>query len=153
RQQVTHRSIEGSAVTGVVSGLLGAIGQAGGLVLSKLALRTGLDPLSATVVRVTSATLAVWVMATALGQAPRALRALADLRGTLFMAGGAFSGPFLGVTLSLVAVAHIEAGIAASITAVFPLIAILISARFHGEHLTRRMLAGALVAVAGVVVL
>src|SRR5262249_46137231 len=39
---------EGSVATGVAMGLLGATGQAGGYVLSKLALRTGIDALPAT---------------------------------------------------------------------------------------------------------
>jgi len=58
-----------------------------------------------------------------------------------------------GVTLSLLALQHIEAGVAASITAFYPVLAILIAARFHGERLTLRIMTGALVAVAGVVVL
>ena len=69
------------------------------------------------------------------------------------MVGGAFFGPFLGVTLSLYALQHIEAGVAASITACYPLPTILISARFHGERITARSLVGALATVVGVVVL
>ena len=41
---------------------------------------------------------------------------------------------------------------AASITAIYPVLTLLLSSRFHGERLTLRTLAGALV-VAGVVVL
>ena len=57
------------------------------------------------------------------------------------------------MTLSLFALEHSEAGVAASITACYPLPTILLSARFHGEPLTARTLFGAGVAVAGVVVL
>ena len=69
------------------------------------------------------------------------------------MAGGACCGPFLGVTLSLVALQRAEAGVVASITACYPVLAIVIASRFHGERLTARILLGALVTVAGVVVL
>ncbi|HEY2954876.1 MAG TPA: EamA family transporter [Candidatus Eisenbacteria bacterium] len=69
------------------------------------------------------------------------------------MVGGAFCGPFLGVTLSLNALEYIQAGVAASITAIYPLLTILISSRFHGERLTARSLGGFVAAVAGVVVL
>jgi drug/metabolite transporter (DMT)-like permease len=69
------------------------------------------------------------------------------------MVGGAFMGPFLGVTLSLTALTFIQAGVAASITAIYPVFALLISARFHGERITARAIVGTLVAVAGVVVL
>jgi drug/metabolite transporter (DMT)-like permease len=145
--------VEGSVAAGVAAGVLGALGQAGGYVLSKVALRTGIDPLSATVLRVGAAAVAVWILGAATGQVARTLAAMSDRRAALFMTGGAFFGPFLGVTLSLTALRYIEAGVAASITAFYPVLTILISSRFHGERLTWRTLLGALVAVGGVVVL
>jgi drug/metabolite transporter (DMT)-like permease len=133
--------------------VLAAIGQAGGYVISGLALRTGLDPLSATVVRIAAAVVGVWALALVQGGAARSFEALRDRRGTLFMVGGAISGPFLGVTLSLTALKFIEAGVAASITAIYPLLTLLLASRFHGERLTLRVLGGTCVAVVGVVVL
>ena len=152
----THRPVadgSGSAAVGVVAGVLAAIGQAGGYVISGLALRTGLDPLSATVVRIAAAVVGVWALALVQGGAARSFEALRDRRGTLFMVGGAISGPFLGVTLSLTALKFIEAGVAASITAIYPLLTLLLASRFHGERLTLRVLGGTCVAVVGVVVL
>jgi drug/metabolite transporter (DMT)-like permease len=154
RAQVTHEHPEGSVAAGILYAVLAALGQAGGYVLSKLALRTGIDPLSATVVRVAVAAVAVWTWSAFTGEAGAAVRAArGDRTGTLFAVGGAFAGPFLGVTLSLLALEFIEAGVAASITAFYPVLTILISMRFHGEKLTPRLLLGALVAVAGVIVL
>lgn len=144
---------EGSVWVGVVSGVLGAVGQAGGYVLSKLAVRTGLDALSATVIRICAAAVGVWIIAAFLRDIPRTFAALRDRRGTLFMLGGSFFGPFLGVTLSLAALKFIQAGVAASIIAFNPILTILLSARFHGERLTWRTLVGAIIAIAGVVVL
>jgi drug/metabolite transporter (DMT)-like permease len=95
----------------------------------------------------------VWLLATFEGAAVRTLAALQDRRSAGFMLAGAVCGPFLGVTLSLAALHWIPAGIAASITAIYPIFAILLAARFHGEPLTGRAIVGALVAVAGVVVL
>lgn len=145
--------VEGSAAVGVVAGVLGALGQAAGYVISKLALRSGLDPLSATVIRIVAAAVGVWVLAAASGRMVRSLEALRDRRGTAFMVAGAISGPFLGVTLSLAALKYIQAGVAASIIAIYPVLTILLSARFHGERITFRTVSGTLVAVAGVVVL
>jgi len=122
-------------------------------VLSKMALRTGIDPLSATVIRVTAAMVAIWIMTAAGREVRETLGALRDRRASAFMAAGAFLGPFMGVTLSLTAIRFIETGVAASITAIYPIFAMLIAARFHGERLTARALLGALLAVAGVVVL
>ena len=153
REHAIPRHVEGSAMVGVLAGLLGASGQAGGYVISKLALRSGLDALSATVIRVMVAAAAIWVLAALRRDLARPLAALRDRRAAGFMVAGAVAGPFLGVTLSLTALALIEAGVAASITAIFPILTILISARFHHEPLTLRLLAGAAIAVAGVVVL
>jgi drug/metabolite transporter (DMT)-like permease len=144
---------EGSVAMGIFAGVLGALGQAGGYVLSKMAIRSGIDPLSATVIRVTSAMVAIWILATAERAVPETLGALRDRRASAFMAAGAFCGPFMGVTLSLVALRYVQAGIASSITAVYPVFTMLIASRVHGERLTWRGIAGALVAVAGVVVL
>ena len=144
---------EGSALAGVIAGLLGALGQAVGYVISKLALRSGLDPLSATMVRVVAAVIGVWGLTAIQRNAAGTLSALRDRAATLFMVGGAFCGPFLGVTLSLYALEHIQAGVAASLTACYPIPTILLSSRFHGERLTAARLAGSIVAVTGVVVL
>jgi drug/metabolite transporter (DMT)-like permease len=143
----------GSMIAGVAFGLLGALGQAGGYVISKLALRSGLDPLSATVVRIAAAAIGIWVIAAFQGDGARSLEALRDRRSGLFLLGAAVCGPFLGVTLSLLALEFVEAGVAASIIAFSPVFTILIAARFHREPLTARKIAGALIAVAGVVVL
>ncbi len=144
---------EGSVAMGILAGVLAALGQAGGYVLSKTALRTGLDPLSATVIRVSSAMVAIWLLAAIERAVPETLGALKDRRAAAFMVGGAFCGPFMGVTLSLAALKYIDAGIASSITAIYPIFTMLIASRFHGEPLTLRAVAGALIAVAGVVVL
>jgi drug/metabolite transporter (DMT)-like permease len=153
REHQNQASIEGSLATGIIAGILGAFGQAGGYVLSKMALRTGIGPLSATVVRIAAAAVVLWVMAALQGETKMTLGALRDRTGALLTAGGAFCGPFLGVTLSLAAVQHVEAGVAASIIAFNPVLTLLISSRFHGERVTLRTMAGALVAVAGVIVL
>src|SRR5262245_21054491 len=153
-----HRRLrpdEGIGITraGVIAGALGAVGQAGGFVLSKFALRTGIDPVSATVVRAAAAVAGIWILALPGGQVRPSLAALADRRGSLLMAGGAFLGPYLGVMLALAALQRIEAGVVASIIAFSPVLAILISSRVHGEPITARILLGALVSVAGVAVL
>lgn len=153
QQRRERAHVEGSVAMGVFAGVLAALGQAGGYVLSKIALAEGLDPLSATVIRITAACAGVWVLATAGGGVKRSLDALRDRVGALFMVGGAVFGPFLGVTLSLAALQYIPAGVAASITAFYPVLTLLISSRFHGERITLRFMGGALVAVAGVVVL
>jgi len=153
RQAREHAHVEGSVAVGIAAGVLGALGQAVGYVLSKVALDTGLDALSATVIRIAAACVGIWLIAGLRSDVARTLAAMRDRRATLFMLGGAAAGPFLGVTLSLVALRHIDAGVAASITAIYPIPTLLLSARFNRESLSWRTFAGAVVAVAGVVVL
>lgn len=155
RERARHGAVEveGSAAAGVAAGILGALGQAGGYVLSKLAIRGGLDPLSATTIRIVAALVGIWAVAAVRGEVGATLSALRDRRATLLMVGGAVCGPFLGVTLSIAALSFIQAGIASSIIATSPILAMLIAARAHGEPLSWRSLAGAVVAVAGVVIL
>lgn len=145
---------EGSVAMGVFAGVLGAIGQAVGFVLSKLALRDGgMDPLGATVIRIGAAFVAIWLLTLLQRAAKETLAPLRDARATLFMAGGALTGPFLGVVFSLAAIQYIDTGVAASIIASYPILAILIGSRMNHEKLTPGYLLGAAIAVAGVVVL
>lgn len=153
RERALHESIHGSVFTGVMAGVVGALGQAVGFVISKLALRDGLDPLPATVIRIVAATVGVWILAAASGDVARTLGALRNRSATLIMSCGAFCGPFLGVTLSLFALKHTAAGIAASITAIYPILTLFMASRFHAERITARILVGAVVSLAGVIVL
>ena len=141
-------------MSGVVSGVLSALGQGVGYVLAKKALVTGIDPLSATVIRATAAVTLLWGWAIATGQAaPTLTAARAKPRALGLAAAGAACGPFLGVVLSLLALNYIAAGVAASITAFYPVIAILIALRLGHDRITRRVWIGAALSVAGVIVL
>src|SRR5690242_1398202 len=78
REHQLHSDLHGSRTLGIVSGVLGALGQAVGYVISKLALRTGIDALSATVIRVIAALAAVVVLMLLQRQLRATLAALAD---------------------------------------------------------------------------
>jgi len=146
-------SVEGSVAVGLLSGGLAALGQGGGFVLSKLALESGIEPLPATVIRITAAAIGMWFLAPLQGGFRRPIAALRDRVAARAMLGGAFFGPFLGVTLSLMALVHTKAAIAASIMACYPIPAVLIASRVHRETLTMRFLVGAVVTIAGIVTL
>lgn len=143
----------GSIAAGITAGVLGALGQAGGLVLSKVALRSGLDPLSATVIRATAGCLGVWALTLVRGAARETLEAVRDGRTLRLVLVGTLAGPLLGVVLSLLAINLIEAGVAASIIAISPIPTMLLARWVHHEPITARSLVGALTAVVGVIVL
>jgi drug/metabolite transporter (DMT)-like permease len=137
---------------GLVLGFLGALGQAGGLVLSKLGMG-GYDAIAATQVRVIAAIAGYTLFVAAVRGWPRVATALRDRRALAFTAVGAFFGPFLGVSLSLFAVRHTVSGVAASIMALQPVLIIPLVVLLHRERVGIGGIAGALVAVAGVALL
>lgn len=153
RRDLRHEAAHGSVAVGVLAGVLGAVSQAVGYVLSKMAMGTGIDALSATVIRLVAALCGVLLIAIVRRDVRRTVAALGNRRAAGFMIAGALFGPFLGVTLSLLALQYITAGAAASITAFYPVFTSLIAWRFHREPLSAGFVAGALVATTGVVVL
>lgn len=139
-------------LTGVLLALGGAFGQGAGLVLSKLGMGS-YPALAATQIRVLAGAAGYVLLFTVLGWWPRIPEALADRRAMLWTSVGAFCGPFLGVTLSLVAVQHIETGVAASLMATTPVLILPVVALSGRERITLGAVAGALLAVAGVALL
>jgi drug/metabolite transporter (DMT)-like permease len=137
---------------GLALGFCGALGQAGGLVLSKLGMG-GYDVVAATQVRVIAAIAGYALLTSAVRGWPRMGEALRDRRGLGFAAVGAFFGPFLGVSLSLFAVRHTVSGVAASIMSLQPVLIIPLVVILHRERVGIGGVAGALVAVAGVALL
>jgi drug/metabolite transporter (DMT)-like permease len=141
-----------ASFAGVALSVGAALGQAGGLVLSKLGMGS-YDPVSATQVRVLAGIGGYALIVLALRRGPRVGEALEDRRGLGFTALGAFFGPFLGVSLSLFAVRHTVAGVAASIMALFPVLIIPLVVLLHRERVGIAGIGGALVAVAGAALL
>jgi drug/metabolite transporter (DMT)-like permease len=154
RAHGTREHVEGSAVVGIVSGVLAALGQGVGYVLAKKALVTGIDPLSATTIRAAAAVVLLWGWAIATGAAASTVAAARAQPRALAAAGaGAVTGGFLGVVLSLLALHYVAAGVAATIIAFYPVIAILIALRLGHDRITPRVWVGAALSVLGVVVL
>lgn len=134
---------------GVLLALGGAAGQAGGLLLSKKGLEGSFPPLSATVIRMVVAAGAIWLLALLRGQAPATIRAVRDRRALVLIAGGALTGPFLGVWNSMIAVQNAPIGIASTLMALSPVMLIPLSRYFFGERVTSRAVLGTLIALAG----
>ncbi len=153
RNHADEDHTEGSPAIGAVCAVAAALCQAGGYTISKFVMRQGLDPLSATVVRVLTGTGIIWLLALIYPASARPFSALRDKVALWTVLSGAVAGPYLGVTLSLVALQYTQAGVAAAIIAFYPVGTIVLGSIFQGEKLTLRMMGGALLAVAGVVVL
>lgn len=140
------------APLGLAFALLGALGQAGGLVLSKIGIG-GYDAAAATQIRIIAGIAGFVVMFTAAGWWPRVAGAMRHPSGMGLAMLGSALGPFIGVTLSLVAVRNAQTGVAATIMAISPIILIPASAIIHNERITWRAVSGAVLAVGGVAML
>jgi drug/metabolite transporter (DMT)-like permease len=152
RPAATGHVITGNLGLGLTLALGGALGQAGGLVLSKHGMH-GMHPIAATQIRMMAAVAGFAVVITAISAWPRVRAALGDRRGISFTALGSVFGPTIGVSLSLAAIAHTQAGIAAALIAtqqVWMVVATLLLGR---ERVGVGGFGGAVLAVAGVILL
>lgn len=137
---------------GVALGLVGAIGQAAGLVASKRAMVGAYPAISATLGRILVAAVVLWLLALARGRVPRVVRAWRDRRALALIAAGAVCGPFIGIWLSLFAVRQAPVGLASAVMAISPILVLAIEAA-RGRHVTGQALAGTMAAVGGVALL
>lgn len=138
---------------GLLLALGGALGQAFGLLLAKQGLAGNFSPLSATLMRMLVATVVIWLVTAVQGKVRRTWQRLHDRRAVLLIAGGALTGPFLGVWMSMVAVQNAPVGIASTLMALPPILLIPLSAWAFGEHVTPRAVGGTVVTLAGAAVL
>ncbi len=140
-----------ASITGVMLGLGGALGQAGGLLLSRQGM-AGYAAVPATQIRMVAGIAGFVIVLVAAGWMRRFAGAVRDGRAMAYTAFGALLGPCLGIALSLYAVSHAKAGIAASLMSLSPILIIpLVLAR--GERVGVAGVIGAALAVGGVVLL
>jgi drug/metabolite transporter (DMT)-like permease len=137
---------------GLLLGFGGALGQAVGLVLSKGGME-GYPAIATAQVRVIAGLAAYLVIFTVAGWWGRVARACRNLPALAHATGGAFFGPFVGVSLSLVAVAHTVSGVAATLMALTPIFVIPIVYLVRGERVGAGGIGGALIAVGGAALL
>lgn len=144
--QLTH------SFSGLLLAFGGAMGQAGGLVLSKLGVQN-YHPVAATQIRIITAIPCFLILVTVLRAWPNIFAALKNKPAMGHITVGAFFGPFIGVSLSLLAVKYTQTGIASTIMALVPVFIILPSVFILKEKITLREVIGAVMAVIGIWVL
>jgi drug/metabolite transporter (DMT)-like permease len=139
---------------GVIFGVLAALGQAVGLVLSKQGMAGDFSPFQANAIRMLAAASFIWVWTLFEGQANATLTALREKPKVLrLLALGALVGPVLGVTSSLLAVQHAEIGVASTLMALPPVIVLPISYFALKEKFGWQAVAGTMLAIMGVAIL
>lgn len=146
---IVRRLKSGYSVPGILLALGGALGQAAGLVLSKKGMGS-YDAFSAAQIRVLTGIAGFSLLFIFIKRWPRVWAALKNPPALRRITLGAFFGPFLGVSFSLLAVQHTETGIAATLMAIVPVLIIAPSVLLFKEKVNAKEIIGAVITVAGV---
>jgi drug/metabolite transporter (DMT)-like permease len=140
------------SVWGISLALLGALGQALGMVLGKKVIE-GMDPIIATQIRVTAALPAFAIMFLLLRWYPRVSSGLKDRKAMAQMTLGAVVGPVLGVSLMMLSMQHLQPAVTMTFVSILPVVIIPFVIVIHKERVSIRATLGASLAVAGVATL
>ena len=139
----------GPIVLGSFLALGGAIGQAAGLVLSKKGMQD-MNAFEATQIRIMAGVIGFSIVITLFKRWKHLLGAMKDLKAMKFMTIGSFTGPFLGVSFSLLAVQHTDTGVAATLMALTPVMIIPPAILLNKERIKTIEIIGAIVSISGV---
>ncbi len=137
---------------GIFYAFLGAIGQASGLVMSKVGVLKAPNAFAATQIRVVSGIIGFVILISFLKRWKPIFLSLKNSKAVASFSIGAFFGPFLGISFSLIAVSYTNPGIVQTITSITPVLIIPFSVWFFKEKITLREVIGAIIAVLGVMV-
>ena len=136
-------------IKGLVFAFIGALGQGGGIVLSKYGMGQ-YDAFAATQVRVIVSIIGFALIITFLRRWKNVKGAFKNkpaLRGIVL---GSVFGPFLGVSFSLLAVQNTNTGIASTIMAIVPVLIILPAVILYKQKVSLAEITGAFLSVFGV---
>ena len=149
---------------GVLLGLGAGIGQGVGLVLSKVgmqyyddaipagapALMDGMLPFASTMIRAIVGAAGFFLLILLRRGLPGLKTAVADRVGMKYVLIMTLFGPFLGVSLSLMAVQYTDAGIASTLMALTPVLVLFPYVFIYKQRIRLKEIVGVLVSMAGV---
>lgn len=158
-----HRLSLKLPLKGVLFGIGAGIGQGVGLVLSKVGMNhyeqsipageelvAELVPFASTMIRAITGFIGFFLVMIFQKKLTTMSVALRNRKGMNAAVWATFAGPFIGVSLSLMAVQYTEAGIASTLMALTPIFILWPSSFFFGQKVTTKEIAGAVISVVGV---
>jgi drug/metabolite transporter (DMT)-like permease len=154
RPNETAENVRKVTGRGILFGTLAALGQATGLVFSQQGMVGNFSPFAGTLIRMFAAVAALWMVAGFQKQAGPTVVAMRKQPPALgWVAFGALFGPVIGVSASLLAVQHANIGVASTLMALPPVFMLPISYFIFKERFGWQVVAGTLIAIAGVALL
>lgn len=137
---------------GILYASLGALGQALGLIFSKYGMGS-YNAISATQIRLIAAFIGFTILITVRKKWPQIITSLSNKSAMGQIVVGSVLGPFIGVSLSLLALQHTATGIVSSITSISPILIIPVSIWIFKEKVKPREILGACISILGVILL
>lgn len=139
---------------GILFGLGSTVSQAVGFILAKEGLRGGFPAVSANVIRMTCAMIALWALTLLQKQARQTFEQLGTQPRTVpLILCGAIFGPLLGVSLSLFSLQRVDVGVSSTLSSLSPIFLLPISYIVFKERYSWTAILGTIVALAGVALL
>ena len=160
----SHRLELKLPIKGVLFGIGAGVGQGTGLVLSKIGLEhyaasvpadaassvISMMPFAGTYIRAIAGTIGFFLILAFRKSLSQVAAATHDRKGMTFATLTTIFGPFIGVSLSLMAVQYAKAGIASTLMALTPVLIIVPYAIINHQKISVKEVLGTLVTMAGV---
>lgn len=140
------------APKGILYAFIAAIGQALGIITSKLGMGD-YNPVAATQIRIIAGIIGFAIIYFLSGHWRRYFQSWKDRPALRITFVGAMFGPFIGVSLSLFAIQHAQTAVASTIMSTMPVIIIPASILIFKEQVRGREILGAFVAIVGTAIL
>lgn len=137
------------SLKGIIFAFGGAIGQGVGAVFSKKGMGS-YDPFASSQIRVITGIIGFLILITLMKKWGDLNSGLKDKKASVALIIGSFLGPFLGVSLGMVAFKYSSVGVASTLMATVPVFILLPSHILLKEKLALREVVGAVVAVVGI---
>ncbi|MFH0734110.1 MAG: DMT family transporter [bacterium] len=140
---------------GIFFAFMAAVGQGAGLIFAKLAFNEGeINGFFATFIRLGASLILFYPILFFSNKLKNPIKKFKNnKKAFVYSSVGAVIGPYLGITLSLIAISHTYVGVASTLMSTVPIIMLPIVWIFYKEKLSFRSIVGAVVAVAGITIL
>ena len=136
---------------GYIFAFFASLGQSIGMILTKIGVE-GYNAVSGTQIRTLTAIAGFAIISLVFYRGQNIRNAAKNIEGLKFTAAGSVFGPFLGVTLSLVAIQRVSAGIVSTLIGLTPVMIIIPELVFLKRKIRPLEIAGAIIAVCGTAV-
>jgi drug/metabolite transporter (DMT)-like permease len=141
--------------SGLFFALFGALGQAVGLIFSKVAYQEcEINGLAATFVRLLGAVIVILPLTAVIKKINNPIKALLiDKKLFAMTIIGSLLGPYIGITLSFFAIIYTKIGIASTLMSTMPILMLPLTKIIYKEKLSLKSILGAFITVSGVAIL